>query len=36
MEVSIAARSRLGHDAGQTLMYRTPDGKVQEFLFSRR
>ena len=35
MEVS-TLRSQLGTTTASTLMYRTPDGKVQEFLFSRR
>ena len=35
MEVSSLAL-KVGTTAATTLMYRTPDGKVQEFLFSRR
>ncbi len=35
MEVSSLAL-KVGSTAASTLMYRTPDGKVQEFLFSRR
>ena len=35
MEVSSLAL-KVGQTAASTLMYRTPDGKVQEFLFSRR
>jgi len=35
MEVSSLAL-KVGTIAASTLMYRTPDGKVQEFLFSRR
>ena len=35
MEVSTLAL-KVGSTAASTLMYRTPDGKVQEFLFSRR
>ena len=35
MEVS-SLRLMLGSTPATTLMYRTPDGKVQEFLFSRR
>ncbi len=35
MEVS-SLRLRLGTTAASTLMYRSPDGKVEEFLFSRR
>jgi CubicO group peptidase (beta-lactamase class C family) len=35
MEVS-TLRLMLGSTPATTLMYRTPDGKVQEFLFSRR
>jgi CubicO group peptidase (beta-lactamase class C family) len=35
MEVSALALT-LGSTPASTLMYRTPDGKVQEFLFSRR
>ncbi len=35
MEVS-TVRLLLGSTPARTLMYRTPDGKVQEFLFNRR
>ncbi len=35
MEVSSLAL-KVGATGASTLMYRTPDGKVQEFLFSRR
>ncbi len=35
MEVSTLSL-RVGTTPATTLMYRTPDGKVQEFLFSRR
>jgi hypothetical protein len=35
MEVSTLTL-KVGSTAASTLMYRTPDGKVQEFLFSRR
>jgi CubicO group peptidase (beta-lactamase class C family) len=35
MEVS-SLSLKLGATAASTLMYRTPDGKVQEFLFNRR
>ena len=35
MEVS-SVRLVLGTTPASTLMYRTPDGKVQEFLFNRR
>ncbi len=35
MEVS-SLTLKVGQTAASTLMYRTPDGKVQEFLFSRR
>ena len=35
MEVS-SVRLVLGTTPATTLMYRTPDGKVQEFLFNRR
>jgi hypothetical protein len=35
MEVSSLAL-KVGQTSASTLMYRTPDGKVQEFLFSRR
>jgi CubicO group peptidase (beta-lactamase class C family) len=35
MEVSTLLL-KVGQTAASTLMYRTPDGKVQEFLFSRR
>ncbi len=27
---------RMGVTRASTLMYRTPDGKIQEFLFNRR
>jgi hypothetical protein len=35
MEVS-TLRLKLGRTPATTLMFRTPDGKVQEFFFSRR
>jgi hypothetical protein len=35
MEVS-SLTFKAGQASAATLMYRTPDGKVQEFLFSRR
>jgi D-alanyl-D-alanine carboxypeptidase len=35
MEVS-SLQLRLGQTPASTLMYRTPDGKIQEFLFNRR
>jgi hypothetical protein len=34
MEVAVV-QFDVGGTAAQGLMYRTPDGKVQEFLFSR-
>ena len=35
MEVS-SVQLMLGTTPASTLMYRTPDGKIQEFLFNRR
>jgi len=35
MEVS-SLKLKLGATAASTVLYRTPDGKIQEFLFNRR